>query len=89
MEKITEATEQESECTRQNAERKDSEINKSEKGCQAYLSCNSGPDFQRVVIRATDDAVAAELKAGNHMVIVSFQHLEIRKTKREVRKIGY
>lgn len=40
-----------------------------------YLSCNGRPDFQRVVIGAADDAVAAELEAGDHVVVVTFQHL--------------
>lgn len=42
----------------------------------AYLSCDSRPHFERVVVGAADDAVAAELEAGDHVVIVTFQHLE-------------
>lgn len=40
-----------------------------------YLSCNGRPDFQRVVVRAADNAVAAELEAGDHVVVMTFQHL--------------
>lgn len=42
----------------------------------AYLSCDGRPHFERVVVRAADDAVAAELEAGDHMVVVTFQHLK-------------
>lgn len=41
----------------------------------SYLSCDSWPDFQRVVVRAADDAIATELEAGDHVVIVAFEHL--------------
>lgn len=41
----------------------------------SYLSCDSRPDFQRVVVRAADYAVATELEAGDHMVVMTFQHL--------------
>lgn len=40
-----------------------------------YLSCDGRPDFQCVVVRAADDAVTAELEAGDHMVVVTLQHL--------------
>lgn len=40
-----------------------------------YLSRNGRPDFQRVVVGAADDAVAAELEAGDHVVVVTFQNL--------------
>lgn len=41
----------------------------------AYLSCDSRPDFKRVVVRAADNAVATKLEAGDHVVIMTFQHL--------------
>lgn len=40
-----------------------------------YLSCDGRPDFQRVVVWAADNAVATELEAGDHVVIMTFQHL--------------
>ena len=46
----------------------------------SYLSCDSRPDFQRVVVGAADDAVATELEAGDHVVIVTFQHLWEKET---------
>lgn len=45
------------------------------KHTRSYLSCDGRPDFQRVVIRTADDPVATELEAGDHVVIVTFQHL--------------
>lgn len=42
-----------------------------------YLSCDGRPDFQRVVVRAADDAVATELEAGDHVVVMTFQHLQM------------
>lgn len=40
-----------------------------------YLPSDGRPDFERVVIRTADDQVAAELEAGDHMIIVAFQLL--------------
>lgn len=45
------------------------------KAVNPYLSCDGWPDFQRVVVRAADDAVATELEAGDHVVVMTFQHL--------------
>lgn len=45
----------------------------------AYLSCDGRPHFERVVVGAADDAVAAELEAGDHMVVVTFQHLKSKR----------
>ena len=39
-----------------------------------YLSGGGRPDFERVVIRSGDDAIAAELQARYHVVVVSFEH---------------
>lgn len=41
-----------------------------------YLAGDGGPDFERVVIRATDNEVTTELQARDHVVIVTFQHLQ-------------
>lgn len=46
-----------------------------QKVVNAYLSRDSRPDFKRVVVRAADDAVATKLEAGDHVVVVTFQHL--------------
>lgn len=45
------------------------------KGVDTYLSCDGRPDFQRVVVRAADNAVATELEAGDHVIVMTFQHL--------------
>lgn len=45
------------------------------KAVHSYLSCDGRPDFQGVVVGAADDAVATELEAGDHVVVMTFQHL--------------
>lgn len=46
------------------------------KGKVSYLSSDGRPDFERVVIRAADNQVATELKAGDDVIVVTFQHLQ-------------
>lgn len=38
----------------------------------SYLSSDGWPDFERVVVRAADDQVAAELEAGDDVVVMTF-----------------
>ena len=45
------------------------------RGTDAYLSVDRGPHLQRVVVGAAHDAVAAELEAGDHVVVMTFKHL--------------
>lgn len=38
----------------------------------SYLAGDGGPHFERVVVWAADNQVAAELQARDHMIIVAF-----------------
>lgn len=48
----------------------------------SYLPSDGRPDFERVVVGAADNQVAAELETRDHMIIVTFQHLQ-RETESE------
>jgi len=41
----------------------------------SYLPRDRRPDLERVVIGAADDTAAAELEAGDDVVVVALQHL--------------
>ena len=45
---------------------------------RAYLAGSSWPDFERIVVRTRNDAIAAKLKASDNVVVMTFQHSWLR-----------
>lgn len=45
---------------------------------KAYLAGQSWPDFQGIIIGAADDPLAAELEAGDDVIIMTFQNLNLK-----------
>lgn len=41
----------------------------------SHLARDGRPHFERVVVRAADNQVTAELETCNHVIVVAFQHL--------------
>lgn len=50
--------------------------NRARRPLSAHLSRGARPHFERVVVGAADDQVAAELQTCDHMIIVTLQHLQ-------------
>ena len=57
-------------------------------GADPYLPRDSRPDLERVVVRAADDTVAAELEACDDVVVVTLQHLGVGRGERNEGEVG-
>ena len=51
-------------------------------GADSYLPRDCRPDLECVVVRATDDAVTAELEACDDVVVMTLQHLGVGRGER-------